>query len=160
IACTCLASLASRAQVRIMPFGDSITANGSTPESSYRYWLYQDLATAGFVPGSDFIFVGHQSGVADGTPQNSDFDQSYEGGDGWTSADAVNDANSAASLNPDIVLLDFGSNDIIEGDDLAQTESNLRQVIETFAAGNPGVVILLAVPTPFAPDQSSLPQEK
>jgi acyl-CoA thioesterase-1 len=143
----CLAASTVQAQ-KIMPFGDSVTANGSAPESSYRYWLWQKLQTAGF---TGVTFIGANFGVGDGSPANSDFDQSYEGGDGWSSSDALGDAPAAANRDggPDIVLLDFGSNDIIEGMSLTDTQSNLEQIIDDFAAVNPNVIILIAQPTPF-----------
>ena len=131
--------------VNIMPFGDSVTSFGSNPESSYRYWLWQDLQNAGF---SNIDFVGSSSGVGDGTPLNSDFDQSYEGGgNDWTSETALNDANNAASHGADIVLLDFGSNDFGEGWDLDTTRSNLDQTIEILRGANPNVIVLIAKPT-------------
>lgn len=147
-ACLCALPLASQAQanhVNIMPFGDSVTSFGSSPESSYRYWLWQDLQNAGF---NNIDFVGSSFGVGDGSPQFTDFDQSYEGGgNDWTSATALGDAQNAANHNPDIVLLDFGSNDFGEGWDLDTTRSNLDQTIEIIRATNPNVIILIAKPT-------------
>jgi lysophospholipase L1-like esterase len=146
--CLCALPFASQAQsvqVNIMPFGDSVTAFGSNPESSYRYWLWHDLQDAGF---SNINFVGSNSGVGDGAPANSDFDQDYEGGgQDWTSQTALNDAQHAANQGADIVLLDFGSNDFGEGWDLTQTRSNLDQTIETIRGTKPDVIILIAKPT-------------
>lgn len=149
--CLCAAPVIGQAQVnhvRIMPFGDSVTAFGSNPESSYRYWLWQSLQNAGF---NNIEFIGNSSGVADGSPANTDFDQNYEGGgNDWTSLTAAGDADNAGSLNPDIVLLDFGSNDFGEGWETANasaTRSNLDQTIETLRAHNANVIILLAKPT-------------
>lgn len=157
--CFCLAVCAARAQtqtITIMPMGDSVTSRGSTPESSYRYWLYVDLTNAGF---TNFQFVGQNSGVSDGTPANSWPQESYEGGplsgipdgDGWSSADGVLDAPNAASLVPNIVLLDLGANDQFQNIPLGQTETNLETIIQDFAAQNSSVVILLATPTGFVP---------
>jgi len=42
----CVVVVTARAQVntvKIMPMGDSVTARGSSPESSYRYWLWKSL---------------------------------------------------------------------------------------------------------------------
>jgi len=140
-----MAAFAVRAQT-IMPFGDSVTANGSAPESSYRYWLWQYLVDAGY----NVDFIGTRSGVADGAPANSDFDQDYEGGDGWTSYDALWAAqHGVAQEYPDIVLLDFGANDVIDGADPATVTANLQSIIEEFRAVNPNVVILMAKPTPW-----------
>lgn len=139
-----------------MPFGDSVTAFGSAPESSYRYWLWHDLQDAGF---TNISFVGHSSGVGDGAPANSDFDQSYEGsGNNWTSLSAANDARNAARLAPDIILLDFGSNDFgqpWETADLGATRTNLEQTIQTLRAALPNVIILLARPTDWVTSDRS-----
>jgi acyl-CoA thioesterase-1 len=143
-----LMGFAQANHVTIMPFGDSVTAFGSDPESSYRYWLWQKLQQAGF---NNIDFIGHSSGVADGSPAQTDFDQDYEGGgNDWTSLTALNDADNAGSMNPDIVLLDFGSNDFGEGwetDHANATRLNIDQVIETLRAHNPNVIVLLAKPT-------------
>jgi len=160
----CALTLTARAQVntvKIMPMGDSVTARGSSPESSYRYWLYKDLQDAGF---NNFVFVGNQNGVSDGAPANSDFDQHYEGGgprnDAWTTQNGVNAAPSAAGSTPDFLILDLGSNDIIGGIDPSTTQANLQAIIEDFAAANPNIIILLAKPTPFAVDPVATSQEK
>lgn len=158
-ACLGLSSSVARAQanfIKIMPFGDSVTGRGSTPESSYRYWLWKDLTDAGF---NNWTFIGNNNGVSDGgTPANSWPDEQWEGGDGWTSSDGLNQAPSAATQNggPDIVILDFGSNDISPGNiPLSTTEANLEQIIQDFAAVNPNVIVLIAKPTPWAPDPTS-----
>jgi len=163
--CICGAlTLTGRAQVntvKIMPMGDSVTARGSSPESSYRYWLWRDLENAGF---NNFVFLGNQNGVSDGAPANDWPQEHYEGGgpggDAWTSSDGVNAAPSAAQQAPDFVILDLGSNDILDGIDQATTQANLETIIEDFAAVNPNVVILLAQPTPFAVDAGATAQQK
>jgi hypothetical protein len=111
--CLCAAPLISQAQIKIMPFGDSVTSRGASPESSYRYWLWKDLTDAGFTD-QQFVFIGNQNGVSDGAPLNDWPMEAYAGGDGLTSADAAGMAPGLATFDngPDIVLLDFGSNDI------------------------------------------------
>ena len=100
--CVWLAAGFVRAQnnpITIMPMGDSVTARGDAPESSYRYWLWVDLTNAGF----NVQFVGQNSGVSDGAPANSWPDEAYEGGplggipdgDGWTTSDGILDAPKA-----------------------------------------------------------------
>jgi acyl-CoA thioesterase-1 len=150
--CLSIAPLIGEAQ-NIMPMGDSVTSRGDSPESSYRYWLWQDLLGIGF-QGS---FVGNQFGVSDGAPLNSDFDQHYEGGgtadDAWSTQDAIDNLGNANSQGADIVLLDLGSNDYNPGTDLksnlAQVQANLETIMNGLAAQNPGITILLAVPTPW-----------
>ncbi len=149
--CISLVSLVANG-VNIMPFGDSITAFGAAPQSSYRYWLYTDLVNAGF---TDFIFSGNQSGAADGTPANSWPDENYEGGggdDGITTADGVGLAQSAANPGVDVVLLELGANDPDNNIPASQSEANLEQIIQTFAAQNASVIILIATPPKFQPD--------
>src|SRR4051812_12287550 len=82
-------------------------------------------------------------------PPHTYFDQSLGGGEILPPAAAPSMAPAAATWQggPDIVLLDFGSNDIIGEMDLnTQTRANLQQIIETFAAQNGNVVILIAKP--------------
>jgi lysophospholipase L1-like esterase len=160
----CVLTFTAHAQVntvKIMPMGDSVTARGSSPESSYRYWLWKDLQNAGF---NNFVFLGNQNGVSDGAPANSWPQERYEGGgpsnDAWTSSDGVNAAPSAAKSAPDFLILDLGSNDIIDGIDAATTQANLQTIIEDFAAVNPSIIILLAQPTPFAVDPVATSQQK
>lgn len=156
--CLCAAPIVSRAQT-ILPYGDSVTTFGADPESSYRYWLYQDLTDAGL----SFNIIGTRSGVEDGTPANSWPEEEYSGHEGWTSSDAVfsDNLNPVVALNPDIVLLDFGSNDILEGFDLSTTTAaNLQAIIEAFAAQNPNVIILIAKPTGFVPESDASKEEQ
>jgi lysophospholipase L1-like esterase len=144
-ACACLASFTGQAQTRILPFGDSVTSS-MAPHNSYRYWLWHMLVNAGF----DVDFVGTQYGVADGAPANSDFDQNHEGHPGWTTWDALNTVDSVANAtHPDIVLLDFGANDVQSGLPIETIIATLQEVIHHFQAINPNVTVLVAQPTPY-----------
>jgi lysophospholipase L1-like esterase len=152
-ACVSLAAFTVRAQVTIEAYGDSITTHGAAPESSYRYWLYEDLADAGYDTNA-FTFIGTESGAENGTPANSWPDEAYAGYDGWDTGSAVDNISGAISAGvggdgpPAIVLLEFGANDA--GDYIngystpEQTEANLETVIQDFAAANSSVVILMA----------------
>lgn len=159
LGCLCMSCAFAAGAQNILPYGDSVTTFGASPESSYRYWLYTDLTDAGL----SFNIVGTQSGVENGTPANDWPEEGYSGHEGWTSTDASDpgNLNPVASLAPDIVLLDFGSNDILQGFDLSTTtETNLETIIQAFAAANANVTILLAAPTGFVPDPSLSPQER
>ncbi|HEX4264946.1 MAG TPA: GDSL-type esterase/lipase family protein [Verrucomicrobiae bacterium] len=148
-AALCLGCFSSSAQIKILPYGDSVTSFGSAPESSYRYWLFVDLTNAGYVFDQDFVFVGTRSGTEDAPPQNNWPAEEYSGGEGQTSLDAANDGGSIAnSTQPDVVLLDFGSNDFGNWD-LGTTRTNLDTAIEAMRAVNPNVTILIAKPTPW-----------
>jgi Lysophospholipase L1 and related esterases len=132
-------------QTRILPFGDSVTSSFS-PNSSYRYWLWQQLINAGY----SVDFVGTQTGVTGGAPGNSEFDQNHEGHPGWTTSDGLFAADSIiSSTSPDVVLLDLGSNDVLEGIPPGDSTTNLITIIGKFHDANPNVVILVAQPTPF-----------
>jgi acyl-CoA thioesterase-1 len=172
-ACFSLVVGVSRAQnptVNIMPMGDSVTARGSSPESSYRYWLWMDLTNAGF---ENIAFVGNQSGVSDGAPANSWPQEAYEGGsltsggdgDGWTTGDGVTNANDAATIlnsgSPaaTIVLLDLGANDFVWNMPLGETETNLEEIIQDFVQANSSTIILLATPTGFVPGSNLTRQQ-
>jgi acyl-CoA thioesterase-1 len=152
-ACVGLASFTVRGQVTIEPFGDSITSRGSAPESSYRYWLWDDLNNAGYT--NDFEFVGLTSGVTGGgAPANPWPQEAYSGGEGLdTGAAITDDMPGAAQVNggngPNIVLLELGANDAsydyMNGiGSPGQTETNLETIIQGFATVNPSVVILMA----------------
>jgi acyl-CoA thioesterase-1 len=162
-ACIGLGCFSANAQLKILPYGDSVTTFGSAPESSYRYWLYTDLTDAGFVFQQDFVFVGTESGTQDGPPQNDWPAEEFSGDEGESSGGAAGGeaANVAAATQPDVVLLDFGSNDYDASqsvkDTLAQTRANLDAIIQAFAAQNPNVVILLARPTPWLVTSDSPP---
>jgi len=161
-ACVWVGGLSARAQVRILPYGDSVTTFGSAPESSYRYWLFTDLSNAGFTFQQDFVFVGTESGVQDGSPQNDWPAEEFSGNEGESSGEAAGEAAGiAGATQPDIVLLDFGSNDYDGSqsvkDTLAQTRANLDAIIQAFAAQNGNVTILLANPTPWVVAPGSPP---
>ena len=135
----------SQAKTRILPLGDSVTSSFS-PNSSYRYWLWHDLVDAGF----NVEFVGTQQGVADGPPDNPDFDPDHEGHPGWTTQDALENIDAIiAATQPDIVLLDLGANDVQEGISMNTIEGNLEGIIEHLRAANPNIIVLLADPTPY-----------
>jgi len=143
--CMCLAVSAVQAQTRILPLGDSVTSSFA-PYSSYRYWLWLSLTNAGL----DVDFVGSQHGVADGTPDKTGYDWDHEGHPGWTTADGVAHIDSIAnSSQPDIVLLDLGSNDVSSEWDPTISSNNLAVIIEHLRNVNPNVVVLMAFPTPF-----------
>jgi lysophospholipase L1-like esterase len=148
--------------IQIMPFGDSMTAFGTSPESSYRYWLFVDLTNAGFF---NFDFIGNQNGVAGGgAPANDWPEESYEGGaddDGIDTAGGLDIAQSdAASRSPDVVLLELGANDVFSGIPPSQSAANLESIVQAFATVNPNVVVVIATPPKFKPDPTLPKQEQ
>ncbi|MFT5050859.1 MAG: acyl-CoA thioesterase-1 [Chlamydiales bacterium] len=142
-------ALGERAQaqtLRIMPLGDSITES-QTGFASYRYWLWQDLASFGYCVN----FVGGQTGVS-GTPLFPDFDQAHEGHTGFRADQVLNNISGwTAAVNPDIVLMHLGTNDIWQGHSAASTVSELDQIIDEMRAIRPRVVVLVAQVIPMLP---------
>jgi hypothetical protein len=139
--------LLSAAVPNIMPMGDSIT-EAFTGHASYRYWLWNSLADAGYTAN----FVGFGSGVADGPPLYPGFDTDHEGHSGWR-ADELEAGlrnstwKSFAKLpqnKPDIVLLHIGSNDMEQGQSSTSTRDEIGKIIDDLRAVNPNVTVLLA----------------
>ena len=144
---------AVQAQTRILPLGDSVTSSFA-PYSSYRYWLWHYL-TDNPKRYYNVDFVGTQSGVAEGSPARTDYDQDHEGHPGWTSQDGLENIDFIANATqPDVVLLDLGANDVEQGVDPAIIIGNLQGIIEHLRAVNPNVAVLLAEPTPYTGDNS------
>jgi acyl-CoA thioesterase I len=136
----------AQGQTRILPLGDSVTSSFS-PQNSYRCWLWRLLERNGY----NADFVGTQWGVAGGPPAYDGFDMHHEGHPGWTSSDVLFNIEWIASATvPDVVLLDIGANDVIEGIPSGQTCTNIVWIIRNLREVNPDVVILLAQTTPYA----------
>lgn len=132
---------------KIMPLGDSIT-EGWSSHGSYRPWLWNSLATAGYTVD----LVGSMTGIANGLPPpNPNYDQNHEGHSGWT-ADQVqsNIASWANAAKPDIVMLHIGTNDINSGQPNSGTETEIRGIIDNLRSVVPNVKILLAKIIPLA----------
>jgi acyl-CoA thioesterase I len=144
-ACMCFAALTVDAQTRILPLGDSVTSS-FVPHSSYRYRLWHKLVNAGF----NVDFVGTRNGVEGGIPDNSNFDMDHEGHPGWTTQDGLDNIDAiVAATQPDMVLLDLGGNDVLEGVPLVTTVENLTAIIDHLRAANPNIRIVLAQSTPY-----------
>jgi lysophospholipase L1-like esterase len=135
----------------IMPMGDSIT-EGEAGHSSYRYWLWNQLADAGYTVN----FAGMGADVGGGSPQYPGFDTDHEGHGGWRADDLrdwlkdpqFTDFAAQPQNHPDIVLLHIGSNDVEQGQSDISTRDEIASVIDNLRAINPNVTILLAQVTP------------
>jgi acyl-CoA thioesterase-1 len=143
-------------KIRVMPFGDSITA-GVSGSYSYRYFLWKLLQTAGYTDNIDF--VGTMQGVYDGEePKNPDFDQDHEGHPAWNTSNMLSSLSLwLASSAPDIVLMHMGTNDIGEGFTPANSKSNISAIIDTLRNHNPSVVTILARIVPSQVGTNSYP---
>src|SRR4051794_17302252 len=67
--------LLSTSVPNIMPLGDSIT-EAQTGNASYRYWLWNSLADAGYT--LDFVGSEQPPGIVDGHPRFPGFDPNHE----------------------------------------------------------------------------------
>ena len=134
--------------VTVMPLGDSITRglDPSVPwaaEGGYRTRLWQRTVVQ---DGDNLDFVGS---LTSGPPGLGDtaheghtgwrIDQLRAGVDGWL-----------AAVQPDIVLLLAGTNDILQNDDLAGAPARLADLTGRVCADDPGVRVLVARITPLA----------
>lgn len=139
--------LLSAALPNIMPMGDSIT-EAFSGHASYRYWLWNSLADAGYTAN----FAGIGAGVSGGPPLLPGFDTDHEGFSGWRADDMLTHVQDAGwksfalqtQNKPDIVLLHIGSNDVEQGQSNATTRDEIGKIIDALRAINPNVKVLLA----------------
>jgi lysophospholipase L1-like esterase len=146
--CLALVGLApALAQVRVMPFGDSIT-QGLEGHDSYRRPLWLRLLSGNY----NVDFVGSQNAPDEGPPPHTDYDLNHEGHAGWRAEELRDQAQGwASTYQPDIVLLHAGTNDIRVGDTPANTRDELGQIIDRLRLARPNVKVLLAQIIPTTP---------
>ncbi|MCF6244092.1 MAG: DUF5011 domain-containing protein, partial [Sulfurovum sp.] len=154
--------------IKIMPLGDSITEgvaqipdnpdqnssnyNGTVTATAdrigYKGKLWDLLKTGGY----DIDFVGSKT-----SGQNyptADFDQNHEGHGGTTSAYIKQNITSFISVNPDIVLLQIGTNDpgqsipIGSYNDVDQNRNtsvnNVKSILNTIFLKNPQAKVFVS----------------
>jgi lysophospholipase L1-like esterase len=137
---------AAPAAVTILPLGDSITAG--TSAGTYRHHLHELLQAAGL----DYRFVGpHRDGKG----------LSHAGFGGWNSTRIRGVAERIYREHPaDIVLLHAGHNHFADATPIPVILKDTRAIIESIAAINPRVRILLAqvIPAGKLPKYAYLPE--
>ena len=122
------------AEIKILPLGDSITANVTT--HSYRYYLWNLLQAGGY----NVDFVGNQINQT-----YANFDPDHEGHSGWRADEiAASLAGWLANYTPDIVLLHIGHNDFFQSQSVSSTIDDTEDIIDVLQTNNPNVTILLA----------------
>jgi len=129
------------AAVKIMPLGDSITDGFNVP-GGYRITLKPKLDAGGYATD----FVGTLSNGPAGLT-----DREHQGLSGWR-IDQL-DANIVTWLQqttPDTVLLHIGTNDMIQGIDLANAPTRLGGLIDKITATRPDARVLVASIVPLA----------
>ncbi|MFQ5649775.1 MAG: Ig-like domain-containing protein [bacterium] len=142
-----LAAISSQAfaQTKIMPLGNSITKGvdgPSTDDAGYRNDL-DGLLTA---EGVAFDFVGSQS-------DGAGFDTDHEGHDGFRADQIVAGLGSYLSVNPDVIILHIGSNDISDDQTPESTRDEIESIIDAVHTFDPGVKIILSSIVPRTDDK-------
>ncbi len=129
------------ATIKIMPLGNSITQLNSS-YNSYRRPLWHLLNDAGY----DFDFVGSTDKNYDNvSPPDPDFDMDHEGHWGWRTDEVLAGIDYFLTLNvPDIVLIHLGSNDLVQGESVSSTISEVEQIIDELRDANSNIHIYLA----------------
>ena len=122
-----------KANLRVMPLGDSITAGlGSSTGSSYRADLWNALGS------HTRDFVGSQR-----AGQLPDVD--HEGHSGWLIHEIAGLATNAVSAQqPNVVTLLIGTNDMARNNDVGSASERLGNLIDQVLAASSGSVVLVA----------------
>jgi lysophospholipase L1-like esterase len=128
------------APLRIMPLGDSITDGVQVP-GGYRTGLWQFLAADGIAAH----FVGSEAGGPAQLPERE-----HEGHPGWRMGQIYLQVRGwLLSSRPQIVLLDIGTNDILQNKELAQAPARLSRLLDLITTTLPGVRVYVATIGPF-----------
>ncbi len=132
--------------LKIMPLGDSNTEGyGSWDKGAYRDDLWQLFENNSEDANFSVDFVGpHKTG-----PEG--FDRDNAGFTGWR----IRDIDSAVDgwLNdaqPDIVLLEIGTNDILRDDNISQAPSRLNNLIDKITNQLPNTQLLVSSIPPIS----------
>ncbi|MFK7857914.1 MAG: GDSL-type esterase/lipase family protein [Granulosicoccus sp.] len=143
------------AQSAIMPMGDSIT-QGTRGQCGYRRILTQNMLND---PSCNVSFVGPRDNP-DGTTDaaicaatNTDH-AGFSGRNAGEFTDA-RIANWANLYSPDYYLVHIGSNDIFEGQTIAEIMANIELVVFRVRTRSPNAVMLLANVIPWDTVSSS-----
>jgi acyl-CoA thioesterase I len=144
------------AATRIMPLGDSITEGYTGGYSSYRYWLWNALRAGNY----DVDFVGGMHGVHGApTPGRPDFDQDHEGHSGWRADQVLANAGAWATQHqPDVVLMHLGTNDMLQGQSVSSTITEIGSVVDALRQSRPNVVVLMAQIIPSTINATAIQQ--
>ena len=143
-----------------MPLGDSITDGtaGSSIGGGYRVSLFDRAHTA----GKSITFVGSQSdGPA--TVDGLSFPPHHEGHSGYVIGGGSGPlsflpgiaplvVNALTTYPPDIVTLMIGTNDMNDGDDVANAPMRLADLIDSITTTSPHLLLVVAQITPSQTD--------
>ncbi|KAH7025801.1 SGNH hydrolase-type esterase domain-containing protein [Microdochium trichocladiopsis] len=128
--------------LRIMPLGASITwGTESEDGNGYRKVLYDSLEELGF--SVDMV----------GSQQSGDMeDKDNEGHPGWRIAEVSGAADATIPEQPNVVLINAGTNDCIQDYDVATAHERMRDLVDKLLAEIPGTTVVLSTLLPNADD--------
>ena len=139
------------ASIKIMPLGDSVTYGTSSPiavPGGYRLPLYQTLNEEGII---NLTFVGSLN--TNGSPWLPYPDQEGHGGFTISGAGVSGDKNNIKygidtlnwlSLNPDVIVLLIGINDLFAGRTTAQANTDYNALLNDILITLPSVKVICA----------------
>ena len=135
---------ARAAAIKIMPLGDSITGN----PGCWRAILWNKLQTAGF---TNIDFVGTLNNQND---CGVTFDGDNEGHGGYLATNIASQNQLPpwlAATNPDVVLIQLGTNDVWNNIAPATILASFSTLVDQMRANNPNMKILVAQILPMNP---------
>ncbi len=138
------ATIAHAAPIKIMPLGDSITGN----PGCWRAILWNRLQTAGY---TNIDFVGTLNNA---TECGVTFDGDNEGHGGYLATNIASQNQLPpwlAATNPDVVLIQLGTNDVWNNIAPATILAAFSTLIDQMRANNPNVRVIVAQITPMNP---------
>ena len=125
--------------VKIMGVGDSIT-NGYGTDGSYRKFLYKNLTDKGYsidMVGPEWNW-GDASYTDEETGETFTYDPAHCGYSGYSTVnfpgrngimETLQSNNALSTYNPDIVILQIGTNDVIDNYEIDKAGDRLTQVV-------------------------------
>ncbi|MCL6457280.1 MAG: SGNH/GDSL hydrolase family protein, partial [Gorillibacterium sp.] len=135
-------SVGASTDQKVMPLGDSITDGYNVP-GGYRVKLWNRVVSSGLT----IEFVGSMS-----NGPSSLGDKNHEGHSGWRIAELTAEINGWLDASfPQTVLLQIGTNDILQNTDLAHAPERLSSLIDLICAKLPtGGKLYVATITPLS----------
>ena len=144
--------ITSDSQFQILNIGDSRVEGARPLYESYRYELWENLVKDGW----DFDFVGYLRDEASYPSfMGQNFDPDHAGVGGAQTTDVLNNIDDIlnSSPNTNVVLMDIGGNDLLEGKTVSSAIANINQIIDMIQAKNSDVEIFIEQ---IAPGQSAI----
>jgi lysophospholipase L1-like esterase len=111
--------------------------------------LWLELTRDGFIVD----FVGSMTGTGGESTGSQEFDSDHEGHPGWRADEVADNIEDwARSVQPDVVLVHLGTNDLAQGQPASDVIQDLTTIVDRLRVVNPHVRILLAQIIPMRAD--------